>query len=465
MMVNNVKIPVASDDEVKRFYKPSLKPRVGFSKLEFRSKTPPPRRINNPHPRSKTPQPKRNLGQQNRANDFPVTWNNFQPQSYMPWGICRKPTLDYFKVFGSKCFILNTKDYLTKFDPKLYEGVFLDEEEAIKVTEKKNLENNIEDETLEVNKIVNFKESKNHPLETFIGNLNQRTLRSQAQNQSNFFCFILTIEPKNVNEALKDKRTKWVYRNKLDENGVVSRNKARTLSISFLDSELTTIFQRVESSELQMGTFRETLAEGNEGALHLGPERPRVYSDLSPEEKERTIWDNVDAHSKGRQNRGQGNNARGAGAAGYGGAQNRVGNANPAQENGVALDEEHLLFIEGGQDNAIDEEVDEQPIQVLALNVDNVFQADDYDAFNSDVDEAPTAQTMFMANLSSADPIYDEDGPSYYSDILSEVHDHDHYQDAICEHHEEHKMHDDVQPNYAVDSHANYTSDSNMIPL
>ncbi|GJY80666.1 retrovirus-related pol polyprotein from transposon TNT 1-94 [Tanacetum coccineum] len=37
----------------------------------------------------------------------------------------RKPTLDYFKVFGSKCFILNTKDYLTKFDPKSYEGVFL----------------------------------------------------------------------------------------------------------------------------------------------------------------------------------------------------------------------------------------------------------------------------------------------------------------------------------------------------
>ncbi|GKC95340.1 hypothetical protein Tco_1160782 [Tanacetum coccineum] len=36
-----------------------------------------------------------------------------------------------------------------------------------------------------------------------------------------------------------------------------------------------------------MGTFRETLAEGNEGALHLGPEQPRVYSDLSPEDKER----------------------------------------------------------------------------------------------------------------------------------------------------------------------------------
>ncbi|GJT86631.1 hypothetical protein Tco_1068348 [Tanacetum coccineum] len=80
----------------------------------------------------------------------------------------------------------------------------LDEEEAIKVTDKKNLEKDIEDETLEIDEIVNIKESMNHPLENVLENLNQRTLRSQAQNQSNFFCFISTIEPKNVNEALTD---------------------------------------------------------------------------------------------------------------------------------------------------------------------------------------------------------------------------------------------------------------------
>ncbi|GKA08936.1 hypothetical protein Tco_0688267 [Tanacetum coccineum] len=78
-----------------------------------------------------------------------------------------------------------------------------------------------------------------------------------------------------------------------------------------------------------------------------------------------------------------------------------------AQENGVALDEDQLLFI--------------------------------------------------------ADPVYDEPSPSYDSDILFEVHDHDNYQDAICEHHEVHEMHDDVQQNCIVDSDAEYTSDSNMI--
>ncbi|GJW79231.1 hypothetical protein Tco_0140913 [Tanacetum coccineum] len=155
---------------------------------------------------------------------------------------------------------------------------------------------------------------------------------------------------------------------------------------------------------------------------------------------------------------GQGNNARGADATGYMEAQNRVGNANPGQARQIKC-----YNCNSGQDNAIDEDVDEQPVQDLALNVDNVFQADDCDAFDSDVDEAPTVQTMFMANLSSADPVYDEASPSYDSDILSEVPDHDNYQDAIYEHHEVHEMHDDVQPNYVVDSNADYTSDSNMI--
>ncbi|GKB01658.1 hypothetical protein Tco_0829702 [Tanacetum coccineum] len=62
ILINNTKIPIASDDEVKRFYKPSLKPKVGFTKPTMRSKTPPPRRKENFHPRSKTPQPRRDQG-------------------------------------------------------------------------------------------------------------------------------------------------------------------------------------------------------------------------------------------------------------------------------------------------------------------------------------------------------------------------------------------------------------------
>ncbi|GJR30108.1 retrovirus-related pol polyprotein from transposon TNT 1-94 [Tanacetum coccineum] len=56
----------------------------------------------------------------------------------------------------------------------------LDEEEAIKVTKKKNLENDIEDGTLEIDKVVNIKEFRNHPIENVIGNLNLRTLRLES---------------------------------------------------------------------------------------------------------------------------------------------------------------------------------------------------------------------------------------------------------------------------------------------
>ncbi|GKA82203.1 hypothetical protein Tco_0788951 [Tanacetum coccineum] len=45
------------------------------------------------------------------------------------------------------------------------------------------------------------------------------------------------------------------------------------------------ILKSIDEGPFQMGTFGETLIEGNEGALHLGPELARVYSDLSPEDK------------------------------------------------------------------------------------------------------------------------------------------------------------------------------------
>ncbi|GJR89211.1 hypothetical protein Tco_0213222, partial [Tanacetum coccineum] len=169
-----------------------------------------------------------------------------------------------------------------------------------------------------------------------------------------------------------------------------------------------------------------------------------------------------DLIENGRQNRGKGNYARGAVAVRNGGVQNRVGNASCSGELG-GLDKEQLPFIADGQTNTFDDDMDEAPVQDLALNEDNFFQADQCDTFDSDVDEAPTAQTMFMVNLSLADPIYDEAGPSYDLDILSEVQDHDNYLDNAGEYHEVHERQNNVQPNYVVDSDVEYMSDSNII--
>ncbi|GKC10420.1 hypothetical protein Tco_1007202 [Tanacetum coccineum] len=79
-----------------------------------------------------------------------------------------------------------------------------------------------------------------------------------------------------------------------------------------------------------------------------------------------------------------------------------------AQENGAVLDEEQSLFLAREQVTNFDDDVDDSPENDLALNVDHIFEADQCDAFDSDVDEAPNIQTMFMVNLSSEDPIYDE---------------------------------------------------------
>ncbi|GJW84222.1 retrovirus-related pol polyprotein from transposon TNT 1-94 [Tanacetum coccineum] len=176
-----------------------------------------------------------------------------------------------FNLVDQECFILNTKDYLTKFDPKSYEGVFLgysqnskayiilnkhtrkvkeslnvtfdetpppsktsplvdddlDEEEAIKVTEKKNLENDIEDETLEIDEIVNIKESRNHPLENIVAM--QEELNQFIAND----VWELVPQPRNMTII----GTKWVFRNKLDENGIVSQNKARLVAQGYNQQE------------------------------------------------------------------------------------------------------------------------------------------------------------------------------------------------------------------------------------
>ncbi|GJW63906.1 retrovirus-related pol polyprotein from transposon TNT 1-94 [Tanacetum coccineum] len=66
--------------------------------------------------------------------------------------------------------------------------------------------------------------------------------------------------------------------------------------------------------------------------------------------------------------------------------------------------------------------------------MDNVFQADYCDAFDFDVDEAPTAQIMFMANLSSADPVYDEAGPSKKHPTLTEFMGHEALKEKVEAH-------------------------------
>ncbi|GJR57408.1 retrovirus-related pol polyprotein from transposon TNT 1-94 [Tanacetum coccineum] len=182
---------------------------------------------------------------------------------------------------------------------------------------------------------------------------------------------------------------------------------------------------------------------------------------------------------QGRQNQNQNQRyfARGNGAAGNGGAHNRAGNANAGQGkpvkcyncNGIGhiarnfLDEEELLFLAGEQANTFDADVDNQPVQDLALNEDNIFQADECDAFDSDVDDEPTAQSIFMANLSSAGSANPQAGPSNAS-ILSEVHILENAIDYSVTNQDEHEIHNEVQQANVIDSTSVDIGNSNVIP-
>ncbi|GKE74721.1 hypothetical protein Tco_1536762 [Tanacetum coccineum] len=105
-----------------------------------------------------------------------------------------------------------------------------------------------------------------------------------------------------------------------------------------------------------------------------------------------------------------------------------------AQETGAVLDEEELLFL-----------------------------ANECDAFDSDVDDEPTSQSIFMANLSSAGPANLQAGPSNVS-ILSKVHDLENAIDHSVNNQDEHEIHNEVQQEKVIDSTSADMGNSNVIP-
>nr|GEV81500.1 hypothetical protein [Tanacetum cinerariifolium] len=169
-------------------------------------------------------------GSVSRVSDEKLTEHVFCPPMSLRLGfvITRKKLIhnriDESKKPSLKPSLKTGLDYVTKFDAKSHEGVSLGysqnskayivlnkntievkespnvtfdesppptklsplvdgdvgEQEAIRNNTKVVNNNNQEDELIEVNEVVNIKESKNYPLDQVIGNLNQRTLRSQA---------------------------------------------------------------------------------------------------------------------------------------------------------------------------------------------------------------------------------------------------------------------------------------------
>ncbi|GKA35131.1 retrovirus-related pol polyprotein from transposon TNT 1-94 [Tanacetum coccineum] len=81
-------------------------------------------------------------------------------------------------------------------------------------------------------------------------------------------------------------------------------------------------------------------------------------------------------------------------------SQNRGGNVNPGFR---LLDKEQLLFLAVEHVTNFDDDVDYPNEKDLALNVDHIFEADQCDAFDSDVDEGPNIQTRVNTSTEASE--------------------------------------------------------------
>nr|GEY66689.1 retrovirus-related Pol polyprotein from transposon TNT 1-94 [Tanacetum cinerariifolium] len=194
----------------------------------------------------------------------------------------------------------------------------------------------------------------------------------------------------------------------------------------------------------------DTLGTTPKGGVLIGTERPRTYDDLNDNEKKRfnadvratdivlqglpkdiyklinhnteakTIWDNV--------------------------KMLLVGSEVTKEDRESQLYDEFECFKMLPGENIIEYYVRFHKL-VNDMRNDNAqhsakLQVDECDAFDSDVDDEPTAQSIFMANLSSAGPTNQQAGPSNAS-ILYKVHDLENAIDLIDDNQDEHEIHNE----------------------
>ncbi|KAI3718388.1 hypothetical protein L6452_19257 [Arctium lappa] len=278
---------------------------------------------------------------QNRATIV----KRFQKTSYEVIN-SRKPNVKYFHFFGCRCYILNDRESLGKFDKKADEGKFIgyslaskafrvfnlrtrtiqesinitfddnksSEQEENQQSESEEVEDQNENDqgVSEVTPKTNSEEiresaspsqertseplnsttemsstviseaqtppqifapisrwTKDHPIDQIIGSSSEGVkTRSATINECFYVNFLSIIEPKKVKEALEDPHwifamqdelqefvrnkvwtlvplpkgkfaigTKWVFRNKRDEDGVIIRNKARLVAKGYCQEE------------------------------------------------------------------------------------------------------------------------------------------------------------------------------------------------------------------------------------
>nr|GEU60713.1 retrovirus-related Pol polyprotein from transposon TNT 1-94 [Tanacetum cinerariifolium] len=183
----------------------------------------------------------------------------------------RSHDISYFYVFGCPVYIHNHRDHLGKFDEKADDGFFLGYSLVAKAFKVFNIRRQEMEDTVH----ITFSEDDEAISQTSTKgdaiNFNENKIRD-SNAASAFEClyvnFLSEIEPKKLIDALEEKGwvfamteelnqfkrnkvwtlvpkpysktiigLKWVFRNKMDKEGVVTKNKARLVAKGYKQEE------------------------------------------------------------------------------------------------------------------------------------------------------------------------------------------------------------------------------------
>ncbi|KAA0067189.1 gag-pol polyprotein [Cucumis melo var. makuwa] len=127
---------------------------------------------------------------------------------------------------------------------------------------KKSLEESI---TKKLELVPSAHVKKNHPASSIIGDplVRMQTRRKEKIDYTKMvadLCYISTFEPSTVDSPFKDD-TKWVFKNKTDEAGCVTKNKARLVAQGYTQvegidfDEMFASVARLEAIRLLLGVY------------------------------------------------------------------------------------------------------------------------------------------------------------------------------------------------------------------
>nr|GEU28930.1 putative ribonuclease H-like domain-containing protein [Tanacetum cinerariifolium] len=196
----------------------------------------------------------------------------------------KHPLIDFMKSFGCPVTILNTRDHLGKFDRKAYEGLFVGYSVVSKAMRVFNKRTKIVEETLNIRFLKNAPNVKGNRLD-WLFDIDSLTISMNyepviAEKQTNgiagtkdnivvgqaekkkepeqeyILIPICTIDPL-VSQDKWAISTKWVFRNKKDERGIVVKKKARLVNQGHTQKEDFVFYQMDVKSAFLYGRIEE----------------------------------------------------------------------------------------------------------------------------------------------------------------------------------------------------------------